>query len=61
LKEFKNNRKEQAQQAQQRQALLESKYSRQELEKVQKFNPQLAKSALESARLNESRIETIKT
>jgi hypothetical protein len=61
LKEIKNNRKEQAQQAQERQALLESKYSRQDLQKVRKFNPILARSALESAKLNESRIETIKT
>lgn len=53
------NRNKQEQQAQQRQALLASKFSPQELQKVQKFNPKLAKSALLSAQLNESKIELL--
>ena len=53
------NRKQQEQQAQQRQALLESKYSQQELQKIQRYNPLLARSALESAQLNEAEIEVL--
>jgi hypothetical protein len=53
------NRKEQEQQAQQRQALLESKFSPQELQKVQHFNPMLAQNALMSAQLRDSKIEVL--
>lgn len=53
------NRKQQEQQAQQRQALLESMFSPQELLKVQQFNPILAKSALVSAELRDAQIEVI--
>ena len=53
------DRKQQEQQAQQRQALLESKFSPQELREVQQFNPTLAKSALMSAQLNDSKIEVL--
>ena len=53
------NRKQQEQQAQQRQALLESKFSPQELLKVQQFNPMLAKNALASAELRDSKIEVL--
>jgi hypothetical protein len=53
------NQKQQAQQAQQRQALLESMYSKQELKKIQEYNPVLAMSALESAKLREAKIEPL--
>ena len=53
------NRKQQEQQAQQRQALLDSKYSPQELKKIQQYSPLLAKSALESAQLNKAEIEVL--
>ena len=53
------NRKEQEQQAKQRQALLESKFSQQELRQVQRFDPLLAKNALASAQLRDSKIEAL--
>lgn len=53
------NRKEQADQAEQRLALLQSRYSPQELKKVQQYNPKLAQSALTSAELNKSKIEVL--
>jgi hypothetical protein len=53
------NRKEQEQQAKQRQALLESKYSQQDLQKVKNYNPILAKSALLSAERRDSKIEVL--
>jgi hypothetical protein len=53
------DRKQQEQQAQQRQALLESKFSPQELQKVQQFNPKLAQNALMSAQLRDSKIEVL--
>lgn len=53
------NRKQQEQEAQQRQAQLESKYSPQELAKVRNFNPELAKNALASAELRASKIEVL--
>ena len=51
--------KQQEQQAQQRQALLESKFSPQELAQVQKFNPKLAQNALMSAQLRNAQIEVL--
>jgi hypothetical protein len=48
-------------QAVQRQALLESKYSQQELKKVAQFDPKLTQSLLFSAQLNESKIEPLTT
>jgi hypothetical protein len=53
------NQKQQAQQAQQRQALLESMFDKQELKKTQEYNPLLARSALESAKLREAKIEPL--
>jgi hypothetical protein len=53
------DRKKQEQQAQERQALLESMYSPQELKKVQQYDPMLAKSALLSAQLRDSKIEVL--
>jgi hypothetical protein len=53
------NRKQQEQQAQQRQALLESKFSPQEVAQMRKFNPALAQSALMSAELRDSEIEVL--
>jgi hypothetical protein len=53
------DRKQQEQQAQQREALLESKFSPQELRKVQQYNPKLAQNALASAELRDSQIEVL--
>jgi hypothetical protein len=53
------NREQQEQQAQQRQALLESMFNPQELRKVQQFNPKLAKNAMASAQLRDSKIEVL--
>ena len=53
------NQKQQAEQAKQRQALIESKYSKQELKKTQEYNPVLAMSALESAQLRKAKIEPL--
>jgi hypothetical protein len=53
------DRKKQELQAQQREALLESKFSPQELLKVQQFNPLLAQNALMSAELRDSQIEVL--
>jgi len=54
------NRNQQAEQARQRLAVLQSKFSPQELKKIQQYNPVLAKSALESAQLREAKIEPLK-
>ena len=53
------DRKQQEQQAQQRQALLESKFSPQELQQVQRYSPILANNALMSAKLRDSEIEVL--
>lgn len=53
------NRKQQEQRSQQRQALLASKFSPQEVEKLRKFSPALAKNALASAELRDSKIEVL--
>lgn len=53
------NRTQLEQEARQRQALLESKFSPKGLAKIQQFNPVLAKSALLSAQLRNSKIEVL--
>lgn len=50
-----------AKQAAQRQALLDSKYNNQELNKIAQFNSKLTQSFLFSAQLNESKIEPLTT
>ena len=53
------NREQQAEQARQRQAVLLSMSNPQELKKVQRYSPVLAKSALVSSELNEAKIEVL--
>ena len=53
------DRKQQEQQAQQRQALLESMFSPQEVQKMKMYDPVLAQNALMSAELRESQIEVL--
>jgi hypothetical protein len=53
------DRKKQEQQAQQREALLQSKFSPQELKKIQQYNPVQAQSALLSAQLRDSKIQVL--
>jgi hypothetical protein len=55
------DRKKQEQQAQQREALLQSKFSPQELKKIQQYNPMQAQSALLSAQLRDSKIQVLAT
>jgi hypothetical protein len=55
------NYDDQKKQAVKRQKLLESKYSKEELKKVQEFNPKLAKSFLISAALRESTIKPLRS
>ena len=54
------NREKQEQQAKQRQALLESKFTRQELKDLKKFDPVMARSFLTSAELEQSNPKPIK-
>ena len=54
------NNEEQKKQALQRQKLLESMYSKEEIKKLHEFNPKLAQSFLLSAQLREAIIEPLK-
>ena len=53
------NHKQQAEQAKQRQKMLESILGKQELQSVQKYNPLLAKSAQVSRQMDGARIELL--
>jgi hypothetical protein len=60
LKEFRMKTQEQLKkEALKRQKLLESMYSKEELKKVQEFNPKLAQSYLASAQMREAEIELL--